>query len=109
MDITAYDVFTTIGLPHWTYVERPAYESLIEKCIKERTIAFVHGPSKSGKTVIVRKVLEKLKTRYFEMSARNFKSADEFAETLARQLKIPTGSEADPQTKIAKVFAELSH
>ena len=55
------DVFT-IGVPHRNYVQRPELEKrLIHEAERKDAIVCVSGPSKAGKSVLVKKILPKLK------------------------------------------------
>ena len=58
--VTMTDVFT-IGVPHRNYVQRPDLEQrLRHEAERKDAIVCVSGPSKAGKSVLVKKVLPKL-------------------------------------------------
>lgn len=87
--ISISDVFTPTRFPTYSYVARRAdYESVIDICISSGFIAFIHGPTKSGKTVLAEKVARDIGFLSHKISARNFGSADDFWENVASQLGI---------------------
>lgn len=56
-----FDVFTPTGVPTYTYVDRSKYnlEQQLRNAIRTPgMVASLSGPSKSGKTVLIRKVIE---------------------------------------------------
>jgi len=84
-----YNVFTPTRFPIYSYVSRQAnYEQDIEHCVQTGIIAFIHGPTKSGKSVLAEKAAQGLSTPSHKISARNFRSPNEFWETVASQLGI---------------------
>jgi hypothetical protein len=78
--LTLEEVFKTQGVPSITYVSRDdgRYEQdLSEGLLDAGTIVVLSGPSKTGKTVLVRKVAEKLGKRRLEVACSREMSAEE--------------------------------
>ena len=60
-NLTVYDIFTPTDLPSVTYVDRSErdLESQLRGALRTpKMVASLSGPSKSGKTVLIRKILE---------------------------------------------------
>lgn len=88
--LSIFDVFTPTRFPTYSYVaRRDNYEETIEFCINESSIAFIHGPTKSGKTVLAERVAQKANARSTKVNARNYRSANDFWQVVASQMGIP--------------------
>lgn len=85
MTLTAYEVFPVTKYPEHTYVSRiDNYEDRIVKCLKRGQIAFIHGMSRLGKTVLAKRIASEAHV----IASENFQSATSFWEKVARELGI---------------------
>jgi hypothetical protein len=90
------DVFVTNDDPTVTYVHRDdAVEDDIAKLIKKRKkIVAISGPSKSGKTVMVRRVVSRvLEWQLVTISGSDLNSVDDFWRLVAHQVGVSSGTE----------------
>jgi Cdc6-like AAA superfamily ATPase len=112
--ISISDVFTPTRFPTYSYVTRHAnYESSLQLCIESGFIAFIHGPTKSGKTVLAERVAREIEYSTHKISARNFTSTNDFWETIASQLGIQdsiteTKSAGKSEKKSISWFAKIT-
>ena len=82
------DVFRTTGVPSVTFVERknPAFDELKYK-LDGRGLVNVYGDSRSGKTVLTLKLLER--RHPIVLYGPHIQSIDNFWKVLSRRLKMP--------------------
>jgi hypothetical protein len=97
------EVFTPSDVPSYTYVERPTHK--LEQTLKQafdvpKMIISISGPSKSGKTVLVNKVIEK--DNLIHLSGSTIRSADELWAHTLQWMDVPT---ATVQTRATSVEA----
>lgn len=102
------EVFAPGGMPSVTYVGREhlALEAKIERAVA-RGFSFnvVTGPTKSGKSVLCHRVLDKQKL--VTMEGGQVANADEFWSQLAHRLRVAAGfSERESESDTAAVEAE---
>src|SRR5436309_5592308 len=74
----ATEVFTPNDVPTYTYAQRPSHklEERLEQAFDiPKMIISISGPSKSGKTVLVNKVIEK--DNLIPLTGSTIRSADE--------------------------------
>ena len=91
------DVFVPGGMPGYTYMERKEGNDSDAKTLEEklssaaqrlRKFISVAGPTKSGKTLLVRKVMPKTKAIWIE--GGHIAAAKDFWQELSSKLEIPT-------------------
>jgi hypothetical protein len=94
-------VFTPNDIPTFTYVDRPTqnFEQRLERAFQvPKMIISISGPSKSGKTVLVKKVIEE--DNLIPISGASVRSADELWSKVLGWMESPIGvSETDAFTK----------
>src|ERR1019366_2692518 len=99
------EVFTPNDVPTFTYVDRPTQkleERLQEAFTVPKMIISLSGPSKSGKTVLVRKVIEE--DNLIPISGASCRSADELWLEVLGWMESPTSvSETDGATNKGEV------
>src|SRR5215467_16097086 len=97
----AVEVFTPNGLPTFTYVDRAhrRFEDRLRDAMAiPKMIVSISGPSKSGKTVLVKKVIEE--DNLIPISGASVRSADELWSKVLGWMESPIGvSETDAFTK----------
>jgi hypothetical protein len=84
-------VFTPSDTPSYTYVQRPTHnleERLRQAFEVPKMIISISGPSKSGKTVLVNKVVEK--DNLIHLSGATIRSADELWSQALQWMDVPT-------------------
>ena len=90
---TASDIFQPASFPEYTYVnrqlnDRETYEEKLKKSLQTKgMLSFVTGASKSGKTVLCHKVIEK--DNLIEVSGSHINSVTDFWIQIAEVLLIP--------------------
>lgn len=87
----AFDVFTPTGVPTITYVERQDRELERQLRIAVKTpgmIASLSGPSKSGKTVLIRKVIDQ--DNLITVSGAAITSPDDLWERILNWMEAPS-------------------
>src|ERR1700730_5104876 len=91
------EVFTPNDVPTFTYVDRPTHklEQRLEQAFQiPKMIISISGPSKSGKTVLVNKVIEK--DNLIPLSGASIRTADELWSKVLGWMESPiTISEKD--------------
>lgn len=89
--IDVYSVFIPNGIPTYTYIDRNngKYEKRIDTIIRKGNIAFIHGPSKHGKSVLGEAFAQNWGEQLHRMNCNNFPSLEAFFEKLAQELNIP--------------------
>jgi hypothetical protein len=85
------EVFTPSDMPSYTYVERPNQK--LEQRLKQafevpKMIISISGPSKSGKTVLVNKVIEK--DNLIHLSGSTIRSPDELWAHTLQWMDVPS-------------------
>jgi hypothetical protein len=88
--ITAYDVFTPNQYPRLTYIQRESrnYEKNLLKYLKiGGTTVAISGPSKSGKTILVRRVVGD--SNLILISASGIEQASDLAERIFDKVRTP--------------------
>jgi hypothetical protein len=101
----AVEVFTPNDVPTFTYVERANHK--FETRLREafdipKMIISLSGPSKSGKTVLVHKVLEK--DNLIPVSGASIKSAEDLWARVLGWMDSPVGQS---EKKVSSVNAEI--
>jgi hypothetical protein len=101
----AVEVFTPNDVPTFTYVERANHK--FETRLREafdipKMIISLSGPSKSGKTVLVHKVLEK--DNLIPVSGASIKSAEDLWARVLSWMDSPVGQS---EKKVSSVNAEI--
>ncbi|MDO3442482.1 hypothetical protein [Agrobacterium sp. V1] len=94
MTVSATDVFTPNSSPVYTYVERADLdlEQRLQNAFSMKNMAVsVSGPSKSGKTVLLRKVIDK--DLLININGASLKSADDLWLTILKWMDIPSSEE----------------
>lgn len=87
------DVFQPKAFPKLTYIGRSidedsTYEEELQEALGDTgTLVVITGASKSGKTVLCHKVVER--ERYISLSGSQIQSQRDFWEQIAEQLDIP--------------------
>lgn len=90
------DVFSPSGIPSYTYVNRTSdkhaasstYEEKLKRALKRTgNLIYISGGSKTGKTVLYRKVVEQ--DRLIELSGAQIQSQEDFWQQIAERLSIP--------------------
>jgi hypothetical protein len=102
----ATEVFTPNDLPTFTYVERATHkfeERLREALAVPKMIISLSGPSKSGKTVLVNKVIER--DNLIPVSGASIRSVDALWGKVLAWMETPTER---IETKGSKVQVEVS-
>src|SRR5215467_2980712 len=87
----AVEVFTPNDLPTFTYVERGAHklqDRLREALSVPKMIVSLSGPSKSGKTVLVNKVIEP--DNLIPLSGASIRTADDLWKKVLAWMDVPT-------------------
>jgi hypothetical protein len=87
----AIEVFTPNDLPTFTYVERGAHklqDRLREALSIPKMIVSLSGPSKSGKTVLVNKVIEP--DNLIPLSGASIRTADDLWKKVLAWMDVPT-------------------
>lgn len=85
------EVFTPSDMPSYTYVQRPTHnleERLRQAFEVPKMIVSISGPSKSGKTVLVNKVVEK--DNLIHLSGATIRSADELWSQALQWMDVAT-------------------
>ena len=113
------EVFTPSDMPSYTYVQRPAYnleDQLRQAFEVPNMIISISGPSKSGKTVLVNKVVEH--DSLIHLSGATIRSANELWSQTLQWMDVPTtrvetrgsstevGAEVQGEGKIGVLIAE---
>lgn len=88
--LTAFDVFTPNDQPTHTYVER--YAAMTERSINDAlrskgTVLSLSGPSKTGKTVVLRKVIDK--DLLITVSGASVREVDDFWRGIMSWMEVP--------------------
>ncbi len=87
------EVFQPKAFPKLTYIDRSmdedsTYEEELENALEDTgTLVVITGASKSGKTVLCHKVVER--ERYISLSGSQIQSQSDFWEQIAEQLDMP--------------------
>lgn len=87
------DVFQPKAFPKLTYIDRSidedsTYEEELQEALEDTgTLVVITGASKSGKTVLCHKVVER--ERYISLSGSQIQSQTDFWEQMAEQLDLP--------------------
>ena len=87
------DVFQPKAFPKLTYIDRSidedsTYEEELQEALEDTgTLVVITGASKSGKTVLCHKVVER--ERYISLSGSQIQSQADFWEQMAEQLDLP--------------------
>lgn len=92
--ITATDVFTPNSSPVYTYVDRAELEleQRLQDAFSMKNMAVsVSGPSKSGKTVLLKKVIDP--NLLININGASLKSADDLWQTILRWMDVPDAEE----------------
>jgi len=90
---TASDIFQPASFPEYTYVtrqvsERETYEAKLRRALQTKgMLSFVTGASKSGKTVLCHKVIER--DNLIEVSGSHINSVGDFWLQIAEALLLP--------------------
>lgn len=94
-DYQATDVFQPASFPEYTYVTRrienahETYEAKLSRALKTKgMLSFITGASKSGKTVLCHKVVDK--ASLIEISGSHIKTIESFWNQIAEGLFLPT-------------------
>jgi hypothetical protein len=94
------DVFTPNDVPTFTYVDRPTqkFEERLQQAFQvPKMIVSISGPSKSGKTVLVRKVVEE--DNLIPISGASVRSAEELWSKVLGWMESPISiTETDSST-----------
>ncbi|MGO8244075.1 hypothetical protein [Rhizobium johnstonii] len=92
--LSATDVFTPNSSPNYTYVDRAelALEQRLSDAFAMKNMAVsVSGPSKSGKTVLLRKVIDP--NLLIHINGASLKSADDLWQTILSWMEVPDSVE----------------
>jgi hypothetical protein len=95
------DVFVTGGEPTITYVDRS--ERGLEEDVRQylkvgRRVLAVSGPSKSGKSTLVNRVLRDTGTAYVRITGASLETMRAFWEIVAHRLSVPSKVERTDET-----------
>jgi len=91
-----HDVFTPDEYPEYTYVERDRgthEENLQFRLRGSPSIISLSGPSKSGKTMLLNNVVEKLDYRHVTIHGSNINSVEDIWNETLDQLNVPESRE----------------
>ena len=94
-DISIDEVFRPSAMPSYTYINRSplpnglTYEARLARALRQTgNLVSITGGSKTGKTVLFRKVVDR--DRLVEISGSQIKEAEDFWNLIAEKLNIPS-------------------